>query len=154
VPIRTIEREVKWDGRRRCPSAAARPQERPRDEAEERSTPSAAWLTTFLRRAGVALVASLAILPGVLAVFLTFFFLGEWPTQNGFDHVFYALAIGAGVWLVFSVVCLRGLADVQGGDSAAYDELVMRAETLHARLEGARQGPRGERHPPRSMSSR
>ena len=116
-------------------SAASRPQERSTEGAQERSAEGVAWLTTFSRRASVGLVAGLAILPGALAVFITFFYLGDWPTENPFDQVFYGVIVAVGGWLVFSVVFLRGLSDVQNGDSAAYDELVMRAATLKARID-------------------
>ena len=116
-------------------SAASRPQERSTEGAQERSAEGVAWLRQFSRSAAVGLVAGLAILPGALAVFITFFYLGDWPTENPFDQVFYGVIVAVGGWLVFSVVFLRGLSDVQNGDSAAYDELVMRAATLKARID-------------------
>jgi hypothetical protein len=105
-----------------------------------------AWPTALRRSAGVGLIAGSALLPGILAVLIAFFYLGEWPTENPFDQVFYAVIVGVVAWLVLSVVFLGGLADVRNGDSAAYDELVMRAETVEARIHAltrSRENPGG-----------
>lgn len=109
--------------------------EAPQDPATPtRDRPKSASLADFGRKARVGLVAGLPILPGALALFMTFFYLGDWPTRNPFDQVFYGVILGVAAWIVLSVVFLHGLADVKNGDAAAYDELVMRATTLKARV--------------------
>jgi hypothetical protein len=74
----------------------------------------------FVRGAGPGLVAGLASLLGAFGVYAAFFYLGEWPTKNPFDQVFYAAISGVVIWIVVSVSSLRGFADVRSADAATY----------------------------------
>jgi hypothetical protein len=91
-------------------------------------------MSAFMRRVGPGLIAGLAILPGAVAVCITFFYLGDWPTENPFDQVFYGALAGGAFWIVVSLAFLRGFADVESADPATFDELVVRKDVLIARL--------------------
>jgi hypothetical protein len=87
------------------------------------------------------LIGGLALLPGAVAVCTAFFYLGQWPTENEFDQVFYGALLGVGFWIALSVSCLRGLANIESADAAAYDELAFRATSVRARLEAIGEAP-------------
>jgi hypothetical protein len=97
----------------------------------------------FFRSLPPAFIAGLAILPGALAVCMSFFYLGDWPSRNRFDQVFYATIFGVGTWVVVSTAFLRGLADVRNADPAAYTALVGRKGELEARLKSLTGNPHG-----------
>lgn len=81
----------------------------------------------------VGLVAGLAMLPGALAIWTSYFYLGEWPNENEFSQVLLGTIFGTGSWLLVSVL-LSGGSDIRNADPAAYTELVLRCKELKARV--------------------
>lgn len=79
---------------------------------EARGSDVLAWarvrLSALWRSSGPALVAGLIVLPWVTGVALSYFYFGDWPTKNPFDQVFAAGLAGVGLWVVISLVFLRG----------------------------------------------
>ena len=95
-----------------------------------------------LRRAGgPALVAGLVTLSSGIAVWMAVFYFADWPTENAFEQVLAAVLVAVALWLIVSLLVLRGFAEVETADAAAYDELVVRLASLQSRLQALESDP-------------
>lgn len=97
--------------------------------------PPPAKHSDFLSRAGLALLAGLPILPGAVGVAVAFVYFANWPVKTPQYQLLLGMVVGAAVWLAVSCACLRGRAEIENADGAAYNELVGRTVALQARID-------------------
>ncbi len=109
-------------------------------------------LSGFWRAGGPALVAGLVILTSGIAVSMAVFYFADWPTENAFDQVLGSVVLAVAIWLVVSLLFLRGFAEVGTADAAAYDELVVRLASLRSRLHALESDPKNAPSSPPSPS--
>jgi hypothetical protein len=87
-----------------------------------------------LSRFMVGLVAGLAMLPGALAIWTAYFYLGDWPDGNPFNQVFWGTIFGVASWIVVSIAWSGG-ADIRNADPAMYTELVFRCKEVEVKVD-------------------